>query len=265
MTPSRNEELDGTMEPAGWSDLESSLLRSGRTDPPRSTERAVLTALGLELPGPGGPGGESLPPPATSPAPFASAGGLVGGAAGGFAVAKWGALAVLVVAVPVGWMLVGRARPSVLPAEPVAVQQTPHETTPVPTPSPAAPEKRALGLDELPSEAPRAAHAREGAAVAPSDAAVQLDESPVGSSLAAELALIRRARSALGTGNAAEALGLLAEYQTSFSAPQLGSEALVVRVEALLRLGRKEEARRLAAPLLTGDSLYAQRLRALVQ
>jgi len=94
---------------------------------------------------------------------------------------------------------------------------------------------------------------------------VELDESPVGSSLAAELALIRRARSALGTGNAAEALGLLAEYQTSFSAPQLGSEALVVRVEALLRLGRKEEARRLAAPLLTGDSLYAQRLRALVQ
>ncbi len=265
MTPSRNEELEGGMEPAGWSDLESSLLRSGRADPPRSTQRAVLTALGLEVPGPGGSGGESLPPPAASPAPLASAGGFVGGAAGGFAVAKWSVLAALVVAVPVGWLLVGRAPSSAPPAKPVAFEQTTRETTPVAKPSPAAPEKRALGLDELPSEAPRAAHAKEGAAVAPSDAAVQLDESPVGSSLAAELALIRRARSALGAGNAAEALGLLAEYQASFAAPQLGSEALVVRVEALLRLGRKEEARRLAAPLLTGDSPYSQRLRALVQ
>lgn len=83
-------------------------------------------------------------------------------------------------------------------------------------------------------------------------------------SLAAELDAIRPAKARLASGDAAGALAQVRQYRAQFPKGRLGVEATVIEVEALVALGQRSAAERLAAPLLKGDSPYAARLRTLL-
>jgi hypothetical protein len=85
-------------------------------------------------------------------------------------------------------------------------------------------------------------------------------------SLSNEVAALDGARRAL-EGNAAErALGALDEYARTTSRPRLGPEATVLRIEALLALGRRSEARSVGERFLVANpsSTHAPRVRSLL-
>jgi hypothetical protein len=87
---------------------------------------------------------------------------------------------------------------------------------------------------------------------------------PKAAGLSEELALLKPARAALSSGDANGALTALSAYRAKFPNGKLGPEATRLQVEALVRLGRRAEAERLAAPLLEGNSPYAERMRTLL-
>jgi hypothetical protein len=64
--------------------------------------------------------------------------------------------------------------------------------------------------------------------------------------LAQELASVDQARSALRSGNAAAALELVSRYERSYKRPRFAPEASALRIEALIAMGRRAEAARLA-------------------
>lgn len=85
---------------------------------------------------------------------------------------------------------------------------------------------------------------------------------PVASDLEAELRALERARAAART-DPTRGLSLLDRYQGDFPSGNLRFEASVVRVEALSRLGRLDEARALAKRIERSaeGSLYSERLK----
>lgn len=78
---------------------------------------------------------------------------------------------------------------------------------------------------------------------------VELDEADL---LARELALLDEARRQLGT-NPAGTIAVLDTYSRTFPRGGLRAEADVVRLEALLQLGRRKEAEALATRLMARD------------
>ena len=99
-------------------------------------------------------------------------------------------------------------------------------------------------------------------AVTPSEAAFTGASSASG--LAAESALLDRARRALGS-DPALALSLTDQHLQRFPKPYLATERGLIRIDALLRLGRRDEAQALAASLVAHDqnNLYRERIRRL--
>lgn len=93
---------------------------------------------------------------------------------------------------------------------------------------------------------------------APSDDAPQL-------SIADEARLLEAARSSLAN-DPLYAFSIVQHHQARYESGQLSAERELIAVDALLRLGRREEAQRRAAPRLeqAPDSLYAKRLRQLL-
>ncbi|MFO0641965.1 MAG: hypothetical protein U0183_22265 [Polyangiaceae bacterium] len=85
-----------------------------------------------------------------------------------------------------------------------------------------------------PSEAPPAAPKASGSTTRVAD----------------EVAMLDRAKARLAANDPAEALAILAEYGHAFPRPVLYEEALALRVEALVRQGRRAEAEALARPFL---------------
>jgi hypothetical protein len=83
--------------------------------------------------------------------------------------------------------------------------------------------------------------------------------------IADEARLLESARAALGN-NPARALELASEHQRGYPSGQLAAEREVIAVDALLRLGRRQEAEERAAPRLRDapNGLYAKRLRQLL-
>jgi hypothetical protein len=83
--------------------------------------------------------------------------------------------------------------------------------------------------------------------------------------LALESQMLEAARSSLAS-NSAQSLEITIEYAQRFPRGQLRAECEFIAIDALLRLGRRDEAVRRAAPALsqTPDSLYAKRLRQLL-
>jgi hypothetical protein len=143
-----------------------------------------------------------------------------------------------------------------------------------PSPSPSVAAARTpVTLATTPSEPPSASVVAER--VAPSAASTAVREvanapasaSPpsADSSIVEEAKLLETARSFLGDSPAL-ALDLTVQHQRLYPAGQLSAEREFVAVEALLRLGRRQEAERRAAPRLeqSPDSLYARRLRQLL-
>jgi hypothetical protein len=88
-----------------------------------------------------------------------------------------------------------------------------------------------------------------------------------GSQLGAELVELRAARSALNSGDPAQALRLLDGFQRSFPSAALAPEATLLRLEALVEAGQSENARRLGERLLQGQPTgpHADRVRALLR
>jgi len=80
--------------------------------------------------------------------------------------------------------------------------------------------------------------------------------------LAAEVRFVEQGRAALQRDGFAEALSLLAPYETRFSEPQLLTEVLFLRMEAYSRLGDVSRARALAARIVSRDVAGPQAARA---
>jgi hypothetical protein len=84
-------------------------------------------------------------------------------------------------------------------------------------------------------------------------------------SIAEEIANLERARRALAAGDAGKALQELDAYERNARVRALGTEAAVLRVEALLQAGRRESAVALARRLLAAqpNGPHAARLRSI--
>lgn len=117
------------------------------------------------------------------------------------------------------------------PAAPIAM-------APPPPASSLAPETPPPSPTALPTASLSVPSAHASARAAPSSS---------GSSLQAERALLDDARSALGSHDAAAALTLLADHDRRFPRGQLGEEREALAIQALVMLGRNDEARARAA------------------
>jgi hypothetical protein len=181
------------------------------------------------------------------------------GASSRLTVAKWAALA-LVAAIPAGLWLQRKDETASFKHVPSALKAPASEVKATPLPLSGAQQADApapLKLDDLPllpNEAPATGNAQ-----APKQAQ---------GGLAEEVAQLQKAKLALKGGNAAQALSELATYAQRFPRPTLGTEALVLRIEALSQAGAGDKAR--AKSLAEGflaknpNSPYAARLRTLV-
>ena len=138
------------------------------------------------------------------------------------------------------WLAVGTAVGLVATSAVIAVSPTgPDATEAPPAPSvhpPAAPTRQPPQKDtRVRLEAPAATTAASAAEPAPAQ-----------SSLAEELRLLDRARSALQQGQPGVALAALNRRDRAHPQGALGPEATVLRVQALLALGDRPAARRVA-------------------
>lgn len=81
-----------------------------------------------------------------------------------------------------------------------------------------------------------------------------------------EATILERASSAIGSGDSSLALSILDSYCARFPRASLGSEAAVLRIEALVGVGDLEAARRCAEAFFATDprSPYGPRVRSLV-
>jgi TolA-binding protein len=111
-----------------------------------------------------------------------------------------------------------------------------------------------------------AGHSVAAAALPSATAAPTTERAPQGVSIAEEVRTIDRARRALAAGRAREALRELEHYQARWPNGALSAEALVLRVEAKLKLGDRPAAEREARALINAhpNSRHADRLRALL-
>jgi len=133
-----------------------------------------------------------------------------------------------------------------------------------PTVAPGSPPSRGVS-DALPEQpTPPAAEVVEGRAgagdtvTAPSSSSANR-----AASLEGELKLVDSIRQALAAQDGAGALKLLDQYARLYPRGKLGLEAEVLRIEALSRTGRTQEAQRRAATFLAAhpQSVFAERLR----
>ena len=137
------------------------------------------------------------------------------------------------------------------------------EPMPSPIANPAAPTVR--------GSSPASA-ARSGLAVAPPSAAWEAPvapalppraEEPAAQALGEQVAALNRARSALAAGDATAALRALDDHDARFPDGVLAEEAAVMRIDALVAMGRREEASDLARRFIASHpaSPYASRVR----
>lgn len=229
------------IEEAGGDELEGSLLRLARDEGPSADgRRKILAAIA-----------------AGSAASLATQTAHATGTAGkGMTVAKWGALAVAAVAIPAAVLLSsgGEGAAPQGPSSSLAAPATVVKTAPL-EPVPISDGPAPVSLDDLPvlPEPPTAQ---------PSGPA---GRQPTQASLADEVAQLQKAKLALKGGNPTQALAELGTYSQRFPRPVLGTEAAVLRIEALSQSGDAARAKALAESFLAKNpsSPYAARLRSL--
>jgi hypothetical protein len=73
--------------------------------------------------------------------------------------------------------------------------------------------------------------------------------------VAEQIASLDRARAALAGGNAARAIALVDEHEAAYPGGALAQEAMVLRIEALVKLGRRSEAQELGRAFIGAHSL----------
>jgi hypothetical protein len=212
------DEPERMLEQTG-SALERALLHEGRAYlGPDNLRSSTLAALGLA----------------------STAGLATGGALAWFSAKTWGtkllltvSAASVLVGIPVGyWAL--RQAPEPIPAiRPAAMP------APLVKPSPAA---GPTTIAETPVPPPMAN------ATAPARAST--GAAPTNSSLRAELAALDAVRSTLASGDSAGALSFLDAYFHTFPRGRLRPEAEVLRINALAKDGRLDDARKYAQEFL---------------
>jgi hypothetical protein len=164
-----------------------------------------------------------------------------------------------IIAVPATVVPESRSLPAAAPAE--RARQDP---APVPTrTSPPLPPEVIPTAPSLPPSLPQASPKTEApiakpqtsVAAAPATAIVHAPSaqpSSPGSTLSAEISAIDQAKRALASGEAGEALRQVDAYRSVFPKGILSAEASALRVEALVRAGRRDEARAELARLRAG-------------
>ncbi len=150
------------------------------------------------------------------------------------------------------------------PAAKPSARSSARSTTPPPPAAPTAPAAPAAA-PAAPEPAPAAA-APADPAPAPAAAAPPPAPTVDARRLAAEVAILDRARAALRGGDPGAATAALDEHARDFADGALVAEAELVRIETLIRAGDAEAARRRARDFLVRfpQSPLAKRLRSLV-
>lgn len=233
------------------------LMRAARGDQPSNASlRRTLTALGVGL------GTTSIAPIAAGAGTAAGVGGtLHATAVTGGLLAKWAAFGMVL-----GTFVAGAAT--------IARLSTPKSEAPAPSvasraPNPPDAARAAAQNEEHPaarSVAPsavepvlspsgaRAASTGVSTGDAPSSEAParvpSVAAAPDAETLAMEVQSVDGARAALAAGRAAETIARLDEYERRFPTRRFGPEALYLRMEALVALGRTAPARAAAERLL---------------
>ncbi|MBI3206588.1 MAG: hypothetical protein HYZ29_33935 [Myxococcales bacterium] len=228
-------------------------------DVAQGTPAHALIVAGLDdhpAPGAAGRALAALALSAAAPGAAGSAGGASAASKGAIGaqlsvLAKWGAGAAVVASL--GAMANAARTPEGVGARlhPILAKVAKGAAPPRVAPEiPVAPATRSVP----PRESTRASP-REGKASVPASDSLEL-----------EVALVSSARQALSRGDSGAALGLLDRYQREFPAGRLRPEALVLRVEALVRAGKADRARELARGYLAQSpgGAHASRLRELV-
>lgn len=208
---------------------------------------------------------------------FAAVSGAGGAAAGAASAASaWSTKALLLVALSAGGVgaLLGSVVTSTL-TQPVAAP-----TLEVSVPEPAlettrddeveqvlAPEVEPEVTPLVPTEAPRDVPRRERAETEMAHAEVEVEAEVEPSTLAAERALIDQALSALRANSAQNALVALMSHERRFAGGALAEERDRLSVDALVQLGRTDQARRRAQLFEARypSSAHLQRVRSLVE
>lgn len=218
---------------APGSDLLRHALDGARADVPRASAiEAMLARFPVGPPGgPSGPSGPSGPttgpPPGAAPIPAAGVGG------GMAKIAGW---ILLAGAVGAGgyWATTQSARP---PSS--ASPQTSSQAVTMPSSSPEASPSAALSV----------AAPQPSASTAPTVASKPLSQPSVSASAEvggpSEIELLREAQAALSS-NPGHALELANQHQARFPKGGLGQERDMIRIQALLAMGQKDQARALA-------------------
>ena len=166
------------------------------------------------------------------------------------------------------WVAVGFVSGAVISGTVVAINAPggamPPARSSQPAAAPAPPSRRHASSTAPPAVAAEpSSEAATGTRTTPTVAPSSRPNSP---SLSAEVATLGLARQELTSGRPAAALETLEAHQQDFPVPRLGPEADMLRIEALLALGRHGEARNLGERLLhrNPDSAFGQRVRSLL-
>lgn len=230
------DEPDRMLEQTG-SALEQALLREGRAyTGPEDLRSKTLAALGLA----------------------GTAGLATGGALAWFSAKTWGtklvlalSAAVVLVGIPVGYFAL---RPA--PAQAPTLR-------PVEVPAPAKP----AVAEALPVHAAPPIPAASAPSAMTSPARASGGTGSTSSSLRAELAALDAARSTLASGDSVGALSFLDAYFRTFPRGRLHPEAEVLRMDALAKGGRTDDARRYAQEFLRRhpNSVLAARVQSIAK
>jgi hypothetical protein len=250
------------------------LFRAAQSEQPDVASLArTLTALGV-----------GLATASVAPAAGAATAKLASPLTGGLLV-KWGAVGVTLGALAAGAATITRdappaarapnsahgAAPSVGARAPAPASDPSGSPREAPdAPAPFAVEAGPFSSARAPVTVPPAARTpvkpgpalgapRRVAPAAAAAAATPLDAE----TLADEVKSVERARAALAAGRAAESLSRLDDYERRFPEQRFGPEALYLRMEALVSLGRTAHARSAATRLLAQYPNTPQSARAL--
>ena len=226
-------------DPAG--DLEATLLRAARSRAPEAARQRAIVAATAALAASGVAAGTAT-----------AAGPLVKGA----------------LATTIHWVSIGVLGAGAVGAAVVLTRQSdsrPRVSAPGVTASVSAAVPRATAaavatsVQVVPTAASTAS-ASSSASMAPAPAPSST------ASIAAELALLDRARAVLSSGDAPRALSILDDYGSRFPHASMTTEATVLRIEALVQAGDIPAARRVAEPFLAAhpQSPYSDRIRSLL-
>jgi hypothetical protein len=229
----------------GSTGLTRELLASAKGDgpPEAGRRRAVLAAAAAAI--------------ASAQAANATAAGVTAGSVvstmARLAVWKWvaiGALGATTVGAVVGVRPATKAPTKNAVTGPVERDVAPHASASDPPPPVQAPVGEpvvappARAAPAAPASAPKVVESSAG----PSESAIAA-HAPVASRLSLEIAALDRAKAVLARGDVAEALRQLDTYRASFPRGALAEEATALRIEALARAGRRDEARQALAEL----------------